>query len=136
MLIIAMNAAAEVFSIRHVCGFGTDLPEGMASLDQVLARPPRAPRTVAQDGRKAGIISFDVTTDGFRAVPRTHLSLIAGGLSISLESDVPQGANLMSAFVPASFAGLASSHRGVAAVGRQPGAASSLRFRGAGAAAR
>src|SRR3954471_20833963 len=31
---LAMNAAAEAFSIRHVCGFGTDLPEGMASLDQ------------------------------------------------------------------------------------------------------
>ncbi len=30
---LAMNAAAEAFSIRHVCGFGDDLPEGMASLD-------------------------------------------------------------------------------------------------------
>jgi acyl-CoA synthetase (AMP-forming)/AMP-acid ligase II len=27
---LAMNAAAEAFSIRHVCGFGGDLPEGMA----------------------------------------------------------------------------------------------------------
>ena len=35
---IAMNAAAECFSIRHVCGFGDDLPEGMASLDRALAR--------------------------------------------------------------------------------------------------
>ena len=33
---LAMNAAAEAFSIRHVCGFGTDLPEGMASLDQAI----------------------------------------------------------------------------------------------------
>ena len=35
---LAMNAAAEAFSIRHVCGFGSDLPEGMASLDHALAR--------------------------------------------------------------------------------------------------
>ena len=42
-------------------------------------------------------------------MPRTHLSLIAGGLAISLESDVPQGANVMSAFAPSSFAGLTSS---------------------------
>ncbi len=62
-----------------------------------------------QDGRKAAIISFDVTADGFRAVPRTHLNLIAGGLALSLESDVPQGATVMSAFAPSSFAGLASS---------------------------
>ena len=33
---LAMNAAAEAFSIRHVCGFGDDLPEGMASLDLAL----------------------------------------------------------------------------------------------------
>jgi len=42
-------------------------------------------------------------------VPRAHLSLIAGGLAISLESDVPQGATVLSAFAPMSFAGLASS---------------------------
>jgi hypothetical protein len=106
---LAMNAAAEAFSIRHVCGFGDDLPEGMASLDQALAQPSRATRQVIQDGRKAAIISFDVTSGGFRAVPRTHLSLIAGGLALSLESDVPQGAMMMSAFAPTSFAGLASS---------------------------
>jgi AMP-binding enzyme len=105
----AMNAAAEAFSIRHVCGFGADLPEGMASLDQVLARPSEASRSIIQDGRKAAIISFDMTADGFRAVPRTHLGVIAGGLALSLESDVPQGATLMSAFAPSSFAGLASS---------------------------
>ena len=105
-----MNAAAEAFSIRHVCGFGNDLPEGMASLDLAHVgriRPPRARST--QDGRRAAIISFDVTADGFRAVPRTHLNLIAGGLALFLESDVPQGATLMSAFAPSSFAGLTSS---------------------------
>jgi hypothetical protein len=106
---IAMNAAAEVFSIRHVCGFGSGLPEGMASLDEAIARGARPARMAIQDGRKAAVISFDVTTDGFRAVPRPHLGLIAGGLAISLEADVRQGANLMSAFTPTSFAGVACS---------------------------
>jgi AMP-binding enzyme len=106
---LAMNAAAEAFSIRHVCGFGSDLPEGMASLDDAIARPSSSQRPVIQDGRKAAIISFDVTGDGFRVVPRTHLSIIAGALALSLESDVPQGATIMSAFAPSSFAGIASS---------------------------
>jgi acyl-CoA synthetase (AMP-forming)/AMP-acid ligase II len=106
---IAMNAAAEVFSIRHVCGFGAGLPEGMASLDDAIARGSRPARVAIQDGRKAAVISFDVTTDGFRAVPRPHLGLIAGGLAISLEADVRQGSNLMSAFAPTSFGGLACS---------------------------
>lgn len=106
---LAMNAAAEAFSIRHVCGFGGDLPEGMASLDLALSNGSTTSRSVVQDGRKAAIISFDVTGDGFRPVPRTHLNLIAGGLALSLESDVPQGATIMSAFTPSSFAGLTSS---------------------------
>jgi AMP-binding enzyme len=106
---LAMNAAAEAFSIRHVCGFGNDLPEGMASLDLAMSGQSAATRTVAQDGRKAAMISFDVTGDGFRAVPRTHLNLIAGGLALFLEGDVPQGANVMSAFAPSSFAGITSS---------------------------
>jgi hypothetical protein len=106
---LAMNAAAEAFSIRHVCGFGTDLPEGMASLDLALENRSSASRAVVQDGRKAAIISFDTTNDGFRPIPRTHLHLIAGGLALSLESDLRQGSTVMSAFAPTSFAGLCSS---------------------------
>jgi hypothetical protein len=106
---LAMNAAAEAFSIRHVFGFGTDLPEGMASLDAVLVAHPVEAPVVAQDARRVAIISFDVTTDGFRAVPRTHLNLIAGGLAVFLESGMPQGAKMMSALSPSSFAGVASS---------------------------
>lgn len=106
---IAMNAAAEAFSIRHVCGFGSDLPEGMASLDNAIFRESQTARAVIQDGRKPALISFDVTADGFRPVPRAHLGLIAGGLAMSLESDVPQGATILSAFSPMSFAGLTSS---------------------------
>lgn len=106
---LAMNAAAEAFSIRHVCGFGEDLPEGMASLDLALKHGSSSERPVVQDGRKAALISFDVTSDGMRPIPRTHLNLIAGGLAIFLESRVPQGARLMSAFAPSSFAGVTSS---------------------------
>src|SRR5262245_28103207 len=106
---IAMNAAAECFSIRHVCGFGDDLPEGMASLDRAIAAGSSTTRPVIQDGRKAALVSFDVTAEGFRAVPRTHLSVIAGALALSLESDVPQGTTILSAFTPCSFAGVTSS---------------------------
>ncbi|QOZ26040.1 class I adenylate-forming enzyme family protein [Bradyrhizobium sp. CCBAU 51753] len=106
---IAMNAAAEAFSIRHVCGFGSDLPEGMASLDQAILQDSRTSRSVIQDGRKPALISFDVTSDGFRPVPRAHFSLIAGGLAMSLESDLAQGSTIMAAFAPMSFAGICAS---------------------------
>ena len=42
---LAMNAAVEAFSIRHVCSFGNDLPEGMVSLDdRDREGPAAAPR--------------------------------------------------------------------------------------------
>jgi hypothetical protein len=105
---LAMNAAAEAFSIRHVCGFGDHLPEGMASLDDAIDLESSTTRPVVQDGRKAAVITFDVTAEGFRPVPRTHLNLIAGALALSLERDL-QGSTLLSAFAPSSFAGLTSS---------------------------
>jgi non-ribosomal peptide synthetase component F len=105
---LAMNAAAEAFSIRHVCGFGNDLPEGMASLDAVMAGGVVSARPVIQDGRRAAIVSFDVTSSGFRAVARTHLNVIAGGLAAFLESRLPQGATILSALGPSSFPSVAS----------------------------
>ena len=106
---LAMNAAAEAFSIRYVGGFGNDLPEGMVALDDVMDAEFEPPVDVPQDARRAAIISFDVTADGFRAVPRTHLNLISGGLGIFLESGLPQGATILSALAPSSFASMASS---------------------------
>jgi AMP-binding enzyme len=105
---LAMNAAAEAFSIRHVCGFGNDLPEGMASLDAAMRDAPAAPPSITQDARRAAIVSFDLTSAGLRAVARTHLSLIAGGLVTFLESGLPQGATILSALGPSSFASTAS----------------------------
>ena len=105
---LAMNAAAEAFAIRYVGGFGGDLPDGMVSLDEVIADGGIVEPTAAQDARRAAIVTFDVGEDGMRAVPRTHLQMIAGGLSLFLESALPQGAGIMAAVAPSSFAGLTS----------------------------
>ena len=105
---LALHAAAEAFSIRNVFGFGKDLPEGMAPLeiltDGTADIPPLAP-----DARRPAIVSFDIISEGFRAVPRSHAQLIAGGLAIVLETGLPQGARVLCAMAPGSFAGLSSS---------------------------
>jgi len=106
---LAMEAAAEAFSIRYVAGFGNDLPEGMAPLDAVIADPPAPVTPARQDSRRAALVTFDVTAHGFRPIPRTHLNLVAGGLVVSLESRLPQGATLLSTVAPSSFAGFTSS---------------------------
>jgi hypothetical protein len=109
---LAMNAAAEVFSIRHVCGFGMDLPEGMVSLDDVIRSGADNAPILAAEARQAAMISFDVTAQGLLAVPRTHLNVIAGGLSVFLESGFPQDVVILAAQTLSSFAGIASAVMG------------------------
>ena len=106
---LAMNAAVEAFSIRHVFGFGGNLPEGMTPLDISIVQPSPLPYFPAQDARRVAAISFDITPDGPRAIPRTQLNLIAGGLAIFLESGIDQGPTILTAMQPSSFAGLSAS---------------------------
>jgi len=104
---LAMHAAAEAFSIRHVMGFGSDLPDGMTPLDW-RQREAFAPN-LSINARKAAIASFDITKAGMTAVPRSHVNLIAGGLAIFMESALPPGAQIVTTALLSSFAGLASS---------------------------
>ncbi len=67
----AVQAAAELFPIRHICGFGRDLPDGVVPLDDVFApgpaaffQPPARPRNA---GAHVAAITFDVTGDRPRA---------------------------------------------------------------------
>ncbi|HEU4805481.1 MAG TPA: class I adenylate-forming enzyme family protein [Nitrobacter sp.] len=106
---LAMNAAAEAFSIRHVCGFGSNLPEGMIPLDIAANMETAGARLVVQDSGRAALVTFEASGSGFRAVPRTHVNLIAAGLAVFLESGLPQGGTILSALAPSSFAGLTSS---------------------------
>lgn len=106
---LALNAAAEAFSIRHVFGFGKDLPEGMTPLEITTSGLADTFSPVPLESRRPAIITFDVTSDGFRVIPRNHVHLISGGLAILLESGLPQGAGLLSAMAPSSFAGFAAS---------------------------
>jgi len=106
---IAMQAAAEVFSIRHVCGFGDRLPEGMVSLNGVLADASDPLLLPERDARRPALITFDVTAEGLRAVPRSEAQTIAGGLAIVLDAEIRLGARIASTIVPASFVGLCAS---------------------------
>jgi hypothetical protein len=103
---IAMNAAAGAFSVRHVFGFGVDVPDGITPLEMEPDAP--APELKAARAPDIPIITFDVTSEGPRIVPRNHLQVIAGGLAVLLESELPQGATILSTIMPCSFAGLSA----------------------------
>ena len=104
--------AAEVFSIRYVCGFGDHLPDGVVSFDDLFAAEklePFAPLNGARQGNATAhvaAITFDIAEGGLVPVARNHAELYAGGLAVLLESRVAQDATILSTIVPSSFAGI------------------------------
>jgi hypothetical protein len=107
----ATRVAAEVFSIRYVCGFGgKKLPDGMVPLDDLFtaAKPDPIPPLERQGNPAAhvAVITFEIGEDGPVPVARRHLEVLAGGLGVLLESGVEQTASILSTMAPASFAGL------------------------------
>ncbi len=107
---IAMQAGAELFPVRYVCGFGRDLPDGVVPLDGLFA--PAAPgfeQPPARSGDAAAhvaVVTFDEGAGGICAMARSQRQLIAGGLGPYLASGAAQDGKLLSAIPSASFAGL------------------------------
>jgi len=108
---IAMQVAAELFPIRHICGFGRDLPDGVVPLDDVfnpapteLYQPSVRPSPAAAH---VAAITFDVTGDGLVPVTRSQSELIAGGLAVFREAGIAENATILSTIPAASFAGIA-----------------------------
>ena len=106
---IAMNAAAGLFSIRHVCAFGPHLPHGVADFDNLAAADAVAPLTSRRpdESRHAAVVTFEATTHGPRPVVRNHHQVIAGGMAALGGRPFENGIGLLSAIPVSSLAGLA-----------------------------
>ena len=108
---IAMQVAAELFPIRHICGFGRDLPDGVVPLDDVFnPAPTEFYQPSVRPGSAAAhvaAITFDVTGDGFVPVARSQSELIAGGLAVFREAGIAENATILSTIPAVSFAGIA-----------------------------
>ncbi len=109
---LAMHVAAEVFSIRYVCGFGSNLPDGVVALDDLFTAdklepvPPLDRERQNNAAAHVAAITFEVGDGGIVPVARNHPELLAAGLAVLLESRLPQHASILSALPPASFAGI------------------------------
>ncbi len=108
---IAMHTAAALFPVRHIFGFGQDLPDGIVSLDDAFVPggadlSSTSPRPDAAAAHVAAL-TFGVDARGAIPMARNHVELISGGLAIVLEGGIAAGAHLMSAIPVSSFAGLA-----------------------------
>ena len=107
---VAGRVAAGLFSIRHVCAFGTVASDGIVPLDDVFDAGTTMEPAPPRDGNPAmhvAVITFEPTPRGLLPVPRSHAQLIAAGEAIVTAGNLPQDAALLSATPPSSFAGLA-----------------------------
>ncbi len=107
---IAVEAAVELFTIRHVCGFGRNLPDGVVPLDDratVNGEFSHAPARPGHAAAHVAVVTFDVTPNGPVAVARNQTQLIAGGLAVALEAGLPEDSAILTAVPVTSFAGLA-----------------------------
>jgi acyl-CoA synthetase (AMP-forming)/AMP-acid ligase II len=111
---LAMQIAADVFSVRQVCGFGANPPDGLITLDDLAIAETLDP--LAAIGRErahlpgahVAVITWDVSAAGLVAVARSHAELIAGGLAVQLEGRLEQHSVIHSTLLLSSFAGLAT----------------------------
>jgi non-ribosomal peptide synthetase component E (peptide arylation enzyme) len=107
---VAGRVAAGLFSIRHVCAFGTVTPDGIVPLDDVVeagAEMQPAPPRDGNPAAHAAVITFEPTPRGLLPVARNHAQLIAAGEAVVTAGNLPQDAVLLSATPASSFAGLA-----------------------------
>jgi hypothetical protein len=108
----AMGVAADVFSIRYVCAFGQNLPDGVVPLDGLVAAGGRDPvppadRAHADDAdTRLAAITFDVGEGGVVPVARSHRELLAGGMAVARESALTPDFGILSTIAPASFSGI------------------------------
>src|SRR5580700_1727551 len=99
---LAMRVAADVFSIRYVCGFGADLPDGVVPFDDLFASdkldpiPPLERERQANAAAHLAAITFDTAEGGLLPVARNHSELVAAALVVLLESRLAQNANILS----------------------------------------
>jgi AMP-binding enzyme len=108
---IAMQAAVELFSIRHVCSFGHNLPDGLVALDgvfdprntDVFATPTRSGPPAAH----VAAVTFGLDARGLVPIARNHAELTSGGRAIFLEANIATDTSLLSTIPAGSFAGIA-----------------------------
>jgi hypothetical protein len=108
---IAAEIAAEVFSIRQVCAFGANVPDGVAPFDEVFASDAEAKPIAARLADPAShiaAVTFDVTANGIVPMARSHRQLMAGGLGLCQAAGLGQDAHMLSAIALGSFAGFAT----------------------------
>jgi hypothetical protein len=106
---LAMQLAADTFTIRFVGLFGSGLPDGVVPLDEIFDAPAAASASrdlVTAD--QAAVTTFDMTPDGILPVVRTHRDLSAAAIAVMREARIAPDSSFIGTLALSSVAGLAT----------------------------
>jgi len=107
---LALQAAVEVFPVRYVAAFGSNVPDGIVPLDALLTAehsdPPPAERS-ENSAAHIALITWEATAEGFVPVARNHMELTAGGVAAAMTARLEADSVLLSTLTPCSFAAVA-----------------------------
>ncbi len=97
------NIAAELMTVRFVLGFGSDLPDGVMSLDASISNAgPEANSTSSKDEIDANSIATLTWSAGNSereyTIPRSHNQWISAGLMLMLESKLQPDSNILNPY--------------------------------------
>jgi non-ribosomal peptide synthetase component E (peptide arylation enzyme) len=106
----ARDIAVDVFSIRHVLGFGPDIPDGVLALDDIFDDPSDDLQAVAHRTDEAEHIatmcwwtSKEILP---RVMPRSHNHWIAAGLGPIMDAQITERDIILSANFMTGLAGI------------------------------
>lgn len=106
------HVAAELFSVRFVCGFGKDPADGVVSFEDCVGATRSAeasrPRRPGNGAEHTAAITWDVGPKGATPLARTHNEWISAGLGMVSEIGLGRDSVLLSTLSPCTFAGLAT----------------------------
>jgi acyl-CoA synthetase (AMP-forming)/AMP-acid ligase II len=104
--------AAELFSVRFVCGFGKAPPDGVVPFEDCIGPVGRAveptSRRLGNPAEHVAIVTWDCGPGGYFPVGRSHNEWISAGLCTVSELRLGQNSTLLTTLSPCAFAGLAT----------------------------
>ena len=109
------DIAADLFSVRFVCAFGEEVPDGVVPLDALddesLAEDPARTATMIRKGNPAdhvATLSLVETENGPGLLARSHNHWIAAGMMHLIAARIDQGARLISPYQPLGLVGMSA----------------------------
>jgi non-ribosomal peptide synthetase component E (peptide arylation enzyme) len=105
---IAMQTAADAFTVRHVCLFGGS-HDGTMTLDDIFdaPSPPSLPRS-DDAGAHVAAVTWDIDSTGLKPVARNHIELMTAGLEVTREGGFRERTVILSSLCIGSLAGIAT----------------------------